>query len=455
MRIRAPIISLCFSLCMLGCPQAEETALEEPEFGKTVVKADAGPVLIDPGPQDGGSVPALSDVTYNAQVAPILAQNCVTCHRPGGVRSQTPLDTYTAASSLASTIKFYTENRLMPPWYADNSGSCSTYRDALWLTDEEIGLLGAWADDGAPEGIPTEETHEPPPLASLQEPTTLVEMANNYFPVESADFAQDDYRCFVVDPQIAETQFLTGFEVIPGNINIVHHVLLYRMTTTSGDALAVQKDAAELGEGYTCFGGPGLREEDYELVGGWAPGTGAVVFPDNSGIEIEPNHKMVMQLHYNFEDTAQSDKTALKLKLEDSVTHQGYMRIVSDGSLSLAPGQSEVSHSYLIDSDDLTSGNYQINFWGLVPHMHQRGVSIRTEIVGADGSATCINDIPYWDFNWQWFYFYNESVPLLPGERVKLTCVYDTSADTSRVNFGEGTNDEMCVLVMYGTRTPL
>ena len=131
------------------------------------------------------------------------------------------------------------------------------------------------------------------------------------------------------------------------------------------------------------------------------------------------------------------------------------MRIVSDGSLSLPPGQSEVSHSYLIYSDELTSGNYQINFWGLVPHMHQRGVSIRTEIVGADGSATCMNDIPYWDFDWQWCYFYNESVPLLPGERIKLTCVYDTSADTSRVNFGEGIIDEMCVLVMYGTPTPL
>jgi len=455
MCIRAPIIPLCFSICMSGCLQDEKTGLGEPENKKTMIPMDAGSASTEPEPNDAGEVPVLSDVTYNAQVAPILAQNCVTCHRSGGVRSQTPLDTYIAASSLASTIKFYTENRLMPPWYADNSGACGTYRGALWLTDEEIGLLGAWADDGAPEGMPTEETHAPPLLASLQEPTTIVEMASNYFPVESDDFAQDDYRCFVVDPQIAATKFLTGFEVMPGNINIVHHVLLYRMTTIYGDTIAVQKDAAEVGEGYTCFGGPGLPEDDYELVGGWAPGTGAVVFPDDSGIEIEPNHKMVMQLHYNFSDTTQSDKTALKLKLEDSVTNQGYMRIVSDASLSLAPGQAEVGHSYFIESGDLSSGNYQINFWGLVPHMHQRGVSIRTEIVDTDGRATCINDIPYWDFNWQWFYFYNESVPLLPGERMKLTCVYNTSADTSQVYFGEGTNDEMCVLVMYGTRTPL
>ena len=87
--------------------------------------------------------------------------------------------------------------------------------------------------------------------------------------------------------------------------------------------------------------------------------------------------------------------------------------------------------------------------------MHQRGVTMRTEIVAADGSTTCINHVPYWDFNWQWFYFYSESVPLLPGDELKITCVYNTSADTSPIYFGEGTNDEMCVLVVYGTRTPL
>ena len=455
MLLRPLFLPLCLFFCFLGCPQETDDTSEVTGTEKPKAVFDSGPNSQLPKAQDAGGVLPPNGVTYTGGVAEILAKNCVTCHRQGGVRSQTPLDTYAAAAPLASTIKFYTENRLMPPWYADNSGSCGSFRDALWLSDEEIDLLGAWADEGAPLGAPTEEVHEPPPLASLPEPTTTVEMTNNYFPVASDDFAQDDYRCFVVDPEIQTTQYLTGFEVVPGNINIVHHVLLYRMTTSSGDSLAVQKDAAEVGEGYTCFGGPGLPEEDYELVGGWAPGTGAVIFPDNSGIEIAPNHKMVMQLHYNFEDANQSDKTALRLKLEDTVTNQGYMRIVSDGSLSLLPGENEVSHSYFVDASWLTQGNYQVNFWGLVPHMHQRGVSIKTEIVDELGNTTCINNIPYWDFNWQWFYFYTESVPLLPGERVKLTCVYDTSADTSQVTFGEGTNDEMCVLVMYGTRTPL
>ena len=79
----------------------------------------------------------------------------------------------------------------------------------------------------------------------------------------------------------------------------------------------------------------------------------------------------------------------------------------------------------------------------------------KTEIIAEDGSSRCINEVPYWDFNWQWFYFFSDTVPLMPGERLKVTCDYNTSADTSQIYFGEGTNDEMCVLVLYGTRTPL
>ena len=131
------------------------------------------------------------------------------------------------------------------------------------------------------------------------------------------------------------------------------------------------------------------------------------------------------------------------------------MRIVNDVSLSLPPGQNLVNHSYTIETSEWTAGNYQLNLWGMVPHMHKRGLSIKTEKISTSGTATCINDVPYWDFNWQWFYFYEESVTLMPGEKIKITCEYDTSTDTSQVNFGEGTNDEMCLLVIYGTRTLL
>ena len=99
---------------------------------------------------------------------------------------------------------------------------------------------------------------------------------------------------------------------MPGNINTVHHVLLYRMTTSSGDSLAVQKDAAEVGEGYGP-GGPGLPEKTMSLrVDGHR--VRARSFFQTIGIEIAPNHKMVMQLHYNSR-TPTSDKTALRLKL--------------------------------------------------------------------------------------------------------------------------------------------
>ena len=42
--------------------------------------------------------------------------------------------------------------RTMPPFAVDNSGSCHTYKDARWLTDDELDLIAAWDAAGAPEG---------------------------------------------------------------------------------------------------------------------------------------------------------------------------------------------------------------------------------------------------------------------------------------------------------------
>ena len=283
-------VVLFFLSLGLGCVESESPSNVDGSPAQELERAaDAGanPSFV---PQDGGSgLPA--EVTYHQHVAPILANNCVTCHQPGGVRAQTPLDNYAAAAPLAATITFYTENRLMPPWYADNSGACGSYRDPLWLTDAEIGLLGAWADSGAPEGASTEEIHEPPSLASLDEPTTTLSMVSDYTPSGSANFAQDDYRCFVVDPQNPTTQFLTGFEVIPGNIKIVHHLLLYRMTTANGDALAAQKDAAEAGEGYTCFGGRGFPKQITSWWGAGLRERAPLFFRGRPGLKLNPTTK--------------------------------------------------------------------------------------------------------------------------------------------------------------------
>ena len=57
------------------------------------------------------------DVTpsFNKDVAPILFQNCSTCHRPNEVGPFSLL-TYADAQKRAKQIAEITEKRIMPPW---------------------------------------------------------------------------------------------------------------------------------------------------------------------------------------------------------------------------------------------------------------------------------------------------------------------------------------------------
>src|SRR5207245_9507944 len=54
-------------------------------------------------------------VTYARDVARILNDNCVVCHRRGEV-APFALESYEQARVWASQIKDYTARRLMPPW---------------------------------------------------------------------------------------------------------------------------------------------------------------------------------------------------------------------------------------------------------------------------------------------------------------------------------------------------
>ena len=75
----------------------------------------------------------------------------------------------------------------------------------------------------------------------------------------------------------------------------------------------------------------------------------------------------------------------------------------------------------------------------------------------------CLLDIPEWDFNWQYAYEIEESVLFNPGDQLGISCEWDNSAsnqhrvngqlpDPQDVDWGDGTQDEMCLGVLYITQ---
>ena len=175
----------------------------------------------------GGGSGSPQAVTFYEDVAPILDAQCVGCHRAGGI-APFLLSDYASAKAHAAAIVSATAARLMPPMPVDDSGSCNRYSNARWLTDAEIATLGAWAAHGAPQGDSRKAPGPPAPPASLGAPDAVVDTGVTYVPAGAPGHEQDDYHCFVAPGPVSAAAFLVGFEVVPGDARVVHHVIAYQ-----------------------------------------------------------------------------------------------------------------------------------------------------------------------------------------------------------------------------------
>lgn len=379
-----------------------------------------------------------TDVTWYGDVAHIAREKCMSCHNDDAPTFSMTSFTDDVKARAALMVGFV-EDGTMPPWKPSND--CNSFEDERRLTDEEKALFRAWAESGALEGNPADA---PPPLearAGLARVDERLQMAAPYTPAPPEGDV-NDHHCFVLDPGLTESEQLVGFDIHPGEPGVVHHVLLYLADTAEAEAL----DAAESGNGYTCTGGPGANSA--QVVAGWVPGMPANNYPAGTGIPFAPGQALIMQIHYNTMQTGPlPDQTAVELMYADEAAEfPAQLQSLKNGSFVIPPQTTDFTAS----SELVVPAKSTL--WALAPHMHVLGRRALVEVERADGSNSCLIDIPDWDFNWQQLYFFDSpvGVPLEPGDRIKMSCTWDNS--TSReVRWGDGTEDEMCITYGYVT----
>ena len=409
--------------------------------------AAATAFLLSCGPMTskGKTLTAPEHPTYYQDVAPILSENCTGCHVAGSIAPFT-LDTYDDAKLQAVGIKFETAARRMPPWGPQNTGTCKIWKDARWLSDIEIETLKRWADDGAPAGtvaaIPT-----PAPTPALAHVDATLDMAVSYTPQSAGG---DVYRCFLADPGITANTYITGYHVMPGARDIVHHVIVYSVSD-QGATEAASKDALDAEPGYECFGTANVAGESWALA--WAPGGDVGFYPATTGVPLKAGQKVVMQVHYNLAAGSKADQTRIDLQLDSTVTRPAYIVPVLDNNFSLAKGTGMASDSVTYALAQLPVN--AVTLWGLAPHMHLLGRAAAVSTTHANGQEECLLDQPHYDFRWQQLYQYDAPITLIQSDSIKVTCTWDTTnAVNDPTTWGENTNDEMCIAVAYITAGP-
>lgn len=369
-------------------------------------------------------------VTYAGDVAEIINQNCVSCHRPGGVGPMS-LTTYEEIRPWATLIRLKVANRQMPPWHIDPNIGIQKFKADRSLSPEEIATVVAWADNGAPMGDPS-QIPEPPKFADadtweIAEPDLLVEWEYNV-PAVGPDEFGDIYSAPI---ELEEDRYIKAIESRPADASsrrVVHHALSYADAEGTGGA-------------------------NEQFLVEYASGKRAEFYPDDAGVLLPAGSRIRLSYHMHPVGEEIDAKFQLGIVLHPKgyePEHRRWTKQLGQRSsdIDLPPNQVTRTDGYVYFHK-----NAKITAWQ--PHMHALGKYQCIELIYPTAGATartetlsCAN----WDFNWHTIYNYADDVaPLVPKGTVAHIISYFDNTENNPGNHdpdnwrgdGQRTIDEM------------
>ena len=381
-------------------------------------------------------------VTYTGQIAPILNEHCVSCHRPDAV-GPFSLSTYADVRPRARLVAAATRQRDMPPWKP--ASGVASFLGERRLSEEEIDLIQRWVAAGAPEGDP-DELPQPPswPDGWLRgAPDLVVGMDVPYLlPAEGEDI----YRNFVVRVPTVRARFVKAIELKPATTRGIHHARI--LIDRSGSASRL--DAADPLTGYDDLHVDRARFPEGHFLG-WAPGTVPNDLPDRLGWRLEPHTDLVLKTHLVPRGEPTPIQVSVGFFFTDS-TPAAMPAVVQLGSqtIDIPAGASAhvVQDRYRLSAD--------VELLAVYPHAHFRARHVQASAILPDGAIRPLIRIDDWDFAWQDEYRYVRPLRLPAGTVVEMRFVFDNSARNPRnpsrpprrVRFGSRSTDEMAELML-------
>jgi len=390
-------------------------------------------------PQNGR--PADANVpTYTKDVAPILYENCTSCHRPGEIAPMSLL-TYDDVRPHARDIRDKISEGAMPPWHA--AMPPGTFLNERSLTAAEKSTILRWVANGAPKGDPKDLPPAPryPQGWSIGTPDVVLEMQEDYKIPADGVIA---YEYFYIPTNFTEPKWVQAIEVRPGNREVVHHVLVnykVRPDMQRPPALKFNSDAQRIPPRPPGSHAPIRDNVPARLIATYAPGTNPQVFRPGTAIRLEPGGVLELQMHYTATGEPASDRTRVGLVFsKDASPKEVRASQFFNAALSLPAGAADVAVNAEVEFlQDAT-------VWGLFPHTHVRGKKWEYVLQLPDGTKRTILSVPQYDFNWQTYYMFAEPLQVSKGTKILSTAWYDNSA-------GNRSNPDPGVHVRWGDQT--
>ncbi len=380
------------------------------------------------------AVPVPDSVTFSKDVAPILQENCETCHRLGEAAPMS-FRTYREARPWAAAISEAVTLKKMPPWFADpRYGHFSNDRS---LKQKDVDTLVAWAKTGAKEGNPQDL---PKPAAfiagwNIGQPDLQIEMPAAFKIPATGTL---DYQYILVPGDFKKDTWVEQAEVRPGNRALVHHVIAFVRAPGSKWMKDLQPGvplAPKDGDG----GGTG------EFLVGYAPGMIPTRLEPGRAKLVKAGSDIVLQMHYTANGKEGEDRTKIGFVFAKSPVKERVITLaVTDHKFAIPAGDP----NYRVDASLEFASDAKIVAY--LPHMHLRGKSFEYRAVYPTGESETLLNVPNYSFSWQLTYIPVKDLVVPKGTKIEGVAHYDNSANnpnnpdsTKVVKYGDQSWEEM------------
>lgn len=350
-----------------------------------------------PPPVTDGCLP--TEAGY-ANVEPILIEACGDCH------GSEPL--YGAPYSL---VEGYADLVAGPPGERKTDAVLESLMNGTMpqgstLEHNDLDTLVEWTSCGEQHAVhgPDLEANRPiweaPP-----DPPEGTEPLDLLVPEQTVDVDDiDDYRNFNFTNLVDQDVVIHRIEPVIDEDRVLHHITL-------------------------------SQEGGFPYLYAWAPGTGAIQFPDG-GIVLKPSDTLELQVHYNNGAGIENakDNSGIRLWVSAEADTLYGMMSPSTWDMAIPPGEyREYTQQCTVSTDfEILAG---------LPHMHETGSTFKHVLTRSNGTQESLIELTGWDFERQ--YFYEIPVSVKSGDTLTMTCGYENTTNQT-VHAGLGTADEMC-----------
>lgn len=370
-------------------------------------------------------IAADDSLTWAEDVAPVLYNNCIECHRDQGGAPFSLIE-YESANRFASMIAEVVSEQRMPPWYAhEDFGS---WRNERRLTVEDRTTLIAWAKGARKRGDLSkapEVPDFPQSIWNIGEPDLLITAAE---PEELPATGYIPYRYVTMPYEFPADTYVDGIQIQPANEDVVHHANLI----------------------YTVKGKPG-----FTYLTGKVPGSSDAILPEGEAMLIPKGAVLTFQIHYVTTGVPETDQIAVGFTYADGpVRKLLYNQFIEEKALEIPSGDSAAEFDAAWTIPDDVTGR------ALFSHMHLRGKDMTFDARYPDGSTERMLVVPNYSFDWQLAYEFELGKKKFPkGTEFQITAHYDNSQfnpfnpdPTIDATYGPQTVNEMCIGVFYYTK---